>query len=72
MLTDERPFLSLKENAAVMWRIANGGQPAIPKCLSEECKDFLRKSFDCRLPADILLSHPFITGRTTAGIASDV
>ncbi|CAN0877196.1 Mitogen-activated protein kinase kinase kinase 20 [Linum grandiflorum] len=63
MLTGERPFSSLKENLAVMWRIIKGDQPEIPGWLSEEGKDFLRKCFDPRLPADMLLSHPFLTGR---------
>ncbi|CAN0876929.1 Mitogen-activated protein kinase kinase kinase 20 [Linum grandiflorum] len=64
MLTGERPFSSVKENPMVMWKIINGGQPEIPECLSEEGKDFIRKCFDHRLPADRLLSHAFVTGRS--------
>ncbi|CAN0899925.1 Mitogen-activated protein kinase kinase kinase 20 [Linum grandiflorum] len=48
MLTGERPFSCVKEDPAVMWKIAKGGQPEIPECLSDEGKDFLRKCFDSR------------------------
>ncbi|CAN0899928.1 Mitogen-activated protein kinase kinase kinase 20 [Linum grandiflorum] len=64
MLTGERPFSCVKEDPAVMWKIAKGGQPEIPECLSDEGKDFLRKCFDSRLSADMLISHPFVTGRS--------
>ncbi|CAN0899921.1 Mitogen-activated protein kinase kinase kinase 20 [Linum grandiflorum] len=64
MLTGEHPFSCLKGNTAVMWRIANGDQPEIPECLSDEGKDFLRKCFDSRWSADMLISHPFVSGRS--------
>ncbi|CAN0876785.1 Mitogen-activated protein kinase kinase kinase 20 [Linum grandiflorum] len=64
IVSGKRPFSSVKENPAVMWKIISGGKPEIPECLSEEAKDFLRKCFDRRLPANMLLSHPFVTGRS--------
>ncbi|CAN1152058.1 Mitogen-activated protein kinase kinase kinase 20 [Linum perenne] len=66
MLTGKMPFDGVKDDVEAMREIWNGGQPEIPKWLSEEGKDFLRWCFmrspKFRPPAHMLLLHPFITG----------
>ncbi|CAN1141369.1 Mitogen-activated protein kinase kinase kinase 20 [Linum perenne] len=64
MLTGVPPWNYCKDKNEVMMEIRKGRPPQIPEWLSEEGKDFLNKCFLMswveRLPAGLLLLHPFV------------
>ncbi|CAN1729929.1 Mitogen-activated protein kinase kinase kinase 3 [Linum perenne] len=65
MLTGEEPWSRCKDDWDLITEVVNGGHPEIPDWLCEEAKDFLKRCFvtdpSCRLSAESLLQHPFIT-----------
>ncbi|CAN0842721.1 Mitogen-activated protein kinase kinase kinase 20 [Linum grandiflorum] len=67
MLTGYPPWKDLKVEDDVMREIGKRGRPEIPEWVSEEGKDFLNKCFikcsEQRYSAELLLQHPFVTGR---------
>ncbi|CAN1176363.1 Mitogen-activated protein kinase kinase kinase 20 [Linum perenne] len=61
----EEPWSRCKDDWDLITEVVNGGHPEIPDWLCEEAKDFLKRCFvtdpSCRLSAESLLQHPFIT-----------
>ncbi|PWZ02484.1 Pkinase-domain-containing protein [Testicularia cyperi] len=73
MISGTHPWAELNQMQA-LFQIGMGRKPSLPDEISNECKDFLEKTFELdhnrRPSADELLSHPFMGTQMTFGDGS--